>query len=134
MTDTALYNTALHECFKRLYSNFTFDDIDNLLLKMKENNIDKNMVTYHEILKIYARCADLNKCMRYFNDMVDVDRIQPTVTTFNRLLKCCVYAYDVNNAKEVLRLMRNDFNVSPDIYTYRELISLYSQVTTKYII
>ena len=128
MADTVLYNAALHECFLRLYKNFTFQDVDDLLTKMKENNITKDIVTYHEILKIYSRSGNFNKCMDFFNEMVDKDKIKPNITTFNRLMKCCRYSNDINDAKEILRLMQNDFNISPDLYTYIELIYLYSQV------
>ena len=128
MADTTLYNTALHECFLRLYKQFTFKDVDHLLDIMEQNKISKDMFTYHEILKIYSRSGDFGKCMEYFNDMVDRDNIKPNITTFNRLMKCCRYSNNVNNANEILRLMKNDFNVSPDLYTYIECMYLFSQV------
>lgn len=128
MADTVLYTTALHECFMRLYKEFTFNDVHILLNKMEENNIPKSITTYHEILKIYSRSGNFNKCMKFFNQMVDEDHIKPNIITFNRLLKCCRYSSDINAANEILRLMQNDFNTDPDIYTFAELLHLYSQV------
>lgn len=134
---TELYNFVIQNIIVskslRKVDEFKDDDIEIIYKKMKENNIYMDIVTYHHFMQFYSRKGNYKMTMNLYNEMIKND-FEPNITTFNRLFKCLNYSNEFNQQEkdekfhEIIEIMRNEYSVTPNIYTFMELLHFYHQV------
>eukprot|EP01041_Mallomonas_annulata_P002821 gene2821-5544_t len=94
-----------------------------ILQLMKDCNISINSGVWNAIIDSYANNGDVEGALQAFKDMNEKYGIEPSTSTYNRLIKACAIAKNFNQAKILFNeLQQRDF--IPDDSTWATYVQV----------
>ena len=95
--------------------------------EMKElDNVRYTCLHYNAIIRACASRKDYcERAIEYFDEMIQIHKIQPDGDTFINVMDACGKIGNVKRAYEAI-LMMNDLNLKPTKYVYSTLIGTYA--------
>jgi pentatricopeptide repeat protein len=98
----------------------------DLFNKMIRSNCSPNSVTYTPLIKTPMESNKVNDALRLFNDMKSVG-IVPDLVFSNMLIDCLSKSGKHEEAVREFRLLLEQKNFKPDLYTFTSLLSVICQ-------
>eukprot|EP01084_Bolivina_argentea_P236248 397283_1 len=120
--DITIYTTAIKQCGK-LKDIATCEKIMQL---MQKRNITPNVYVYSILFHAFNQNNKPYFSDNYLNQMINIHKIKPDVFVLTTLFGGCTKHGNVKRAEKILKMFEQ-YNVSPNSFTYTELIDTYGQ-------
>ena len=99
---------------------------ERIMKLMYDNDIDRNVIVYNEFFRILTKYGAIETALKYFNYMIKVDKINPTIITASILIGGCKETSDYKLATKIWQMIIKKYNFLPDSICYTQLISVYA--------
>lgn len=120
--DHTVYVCAMKKC-ENISRNYRVSE--SIMKLMYDNNIERNVIVYNEFFKILTKYGKLEIALKYFNYMIKIDKISPTIITATILIGACKESLDYKLATKIWDIVIKKYNLLPDSMCYTQLISVY---------
>lgn len=115
-----LSQTHYHELIKELGEQGYLRECDEVLVRMKTQNIRPTVLTFNHLISRSAQWQQTSRAQRYFQDM-EKENIRPDVRIYNCLINSYTKNGDLDQAKIILDQMKKN-RISPTVVTFNTLI------------
>eukprot|EP01084_Bolivina_argentea_P095667 171960_1 len=122
--DHTVYICAMKKC-EVISKNYKHSE--HIIKLMYDNDISRIVIVYNELFKILLKYWKLEIALKYFNYMIKIDKINPTIITASILIGGCKHTSDYKTATKLWDIVIKQHNLLPDHICYTQLISVYAK-------
>ena len=113
--------STYEEILQVLVHQNKFDELNDLLIEMKDNEIDIDVVTFTKIISQFIQLNKLKKAKLYFEKMMNEYHIKPDKMIYSKLLQVCK---ENKSDHEYYKNLMEKQNITLDEDLYQIIINL----------
>jgi len=126
--DKVTFGSMIHACANAKHPNPK--RAIQFLRKMKQRNIEPNLVAYNAAVNAHARSGDLDGADMLVKEMGKTMATNPDQVTFSSLINACLDQKDTSSTNRAFRYlteMTEKWNVEPNIITFNSAFKVLSK-------